>query len=102
MKELCLAYKRDLPNKISVILVLWKSLKEDSWNPERFSQLYYLVHNLAGSGTIFDCKDVSDIAACADELLYPFIKIAAEPNLKDKLAIDSVMRNLEEYSLPEF
>lgn len=66
LRELRDDYTKMLPQKISSIEGLWKSLLEDEWDREHLATLHRYTHSLAGSGSTFGFDNISDSARTLD------------------------------------
>ena len=77
-QELVHAYSAAIPKKLNEIRMLWRTARQDQARGEVWEPLYRLVHQLAGSGTVFGFPAITDTARAVLGLLRP-IKEAGNP-----------------------
>jgi diguanylate cyclase (GGDEF)-like protein len=83
IKALHVEYQQELPDRLQEITDLWGELSLD-WRQELASELYVLLHKMAGSGASFACVELSRVAKLAEKALAPLVR-SSQPPKTDKV-----------------
>jgi diguanylate cyclase (GGDEF)-like protein len=67
--ELMQSYVAALPEKIFEIKKSWREARDEQWRGNASRELYRLVHQLAGSGTVFGFPEITEAARRAADCL---------------------------------
>jgi diguanylate cyclase (GGDEF)-like protein len=95
MEDLRHDYVVRLPQKISAVNNLWHSLENGPWDAQVLSQVYRLVHNLAGSGKSYGCPMLGRQAEYAEQLIHPLLNQVRAPETQVIIQIAIALRQLQ-------
>lgn len=95
MEDMRHDYVVRLPQKISAVNNLWHSLESGPWDAQVLSQVYRLVHNLAGSGKSYGCPMLSQKAERVERLIYPLLNRTNAPKSQTIIQIACALHQLQ-------
>lgn len=96
LRELRLAYSRQLPGKLDEIEAYWRKLRDGQWERDCAELLHRATHNLCGSGSTFGYSQLSKHARSIEQIIKAHLhdNVAADP---DQCAqIDLLLKELRE------
>ncbi len=79
LKALREAYAKQLPDKLADVARQWRTMQDQSWNPDQARSLHRRIHTLAGSAPTFGFDDVGQRARHAEHLLKTWNNVQHPP-----------------------
>ena len=96
MEKLRENYQDKLPHEIRHIKSLWEKLLYVKWDPNVFSLLHRLVHNLAGTAGTYGYTEISSFAGKLDRQLQVLEQTHEPPSEHERSRISGRIQRLEE------
>jgi hypothetical protein len=103
---LTIKYKKELPQKISLIKKNFEVSIEKGFTDEEFKSFYRSIHNIVGGAATFEMIDISNAAKLIEREIYPFYKNKTTPSIKELekvkeliLRLDILSNNIEQDSI---
>jgi len=83
IKYLTIKYKKELPQKISLIKSVFNVSLEKGFTDKEFISFYRSIHNIVGSAATFEINEISNTAKLIETEIYPYYKSKTNPSIED-------------------
>lgn len=91
-------YKKELPEKISLIKRDYDVSLENGFTNESFISFYKSIHSMVGGAATFGIREVSEISKLIELEIYPYFKSKTNPSIEDLKKIKELILELNKIS----